>query len=142
MTRSYNTEVLTRIADVATAPAPLVREDVDRSFELPTRLYVATVGAYVAFMIVMAAGFQSREMILPIAICAVYITMAFGVPTLWTRMRPGNPSQAIAWNRFLAQGIDTWTGRMGARDAALQVLILPVLVLLWGVAVAVIAATV
>jgi hypothetical protein len=138
MTRKYDTEALTRIADVAIAPAP--RETIDRTFELPTGLYAATVGAYLAFLGIMAAGFQSRDMILPMAIFTIYIVMAFGVPMLWARMNPANPSRALSWSRFEQEGIETWAGHISAKDAKLQVLILPVLVLLWGVAVVTIAA--
>jgi hypothetical protein len=140
MARHYETERLEQIADVITAPH--VRQETDRTFGLPTRLYAVTVGAYIAFLGVMAAGFQSREMILPMAIFVAYIVMAFGVPALWTRMKPGHPSHALSWSRFTETGIDTWTGRIKASDAVLQVLILPVLILLWGITVVVIAALV
>lgn len=118
---------------------PNIRQDVDRTFELPTRLYVATVGLYLAFLAVMAIGFQTREMILPMAIFVVYIVMAFGVPMMWTRMKPEHGTKAIDWLRFQEQGIITMTGPTKAKDATAQVLILPVLILFWGTATAMIA---
>jgi hypothetical protein len=140
MTVKLSTETIGQIAEIR--DEPLVRQDIDRTFELPTGLYGATVGAYLAFLGVMAAGFQSRDMILPMAIFVIYIAMTFGVPALWARMRPDTAARALGWDRFMQQGVDTWAGRIAAKDAALQVLILPVLILFWGVAVVMIAALV
>lgn len=128
-------------ADVADRVAvPAVAASTDRTFGLPTALYGWTVGAYLAFLGVMAAGFQSRHMILPMVIFVTYIVMAFGVSAMWTRMKPDHQSRALEWSRFERFGIETATGTMRARDAMVQVLILPVLVLFWGVAVVLIAA--
>jgi hypothetical protein len=125
------------VADRVTAPN--IRQDVDRTFELPTRLYVATVGLYFAFLAVMAIGFQTREMILPMAIFVIYIVMAFGVPALWVRMKPHHNSEAIQWIDFQEEGIVTHTGPTRAADAKAQVLVLPVLIFFWGAATATIA---
>jgi hypothetical protein len=126
--------------DVANRVAvPNFRQDVDRTFELPTRLYVATVGLYFAFLAVMAIGFQTREMILPMAIFVIYIVMAFGVPAMWARMKPDNDSQALDWLEFSENGIVTMTGLTRAKDATAQVLVLPVLIFFWGAATATIA---
>ncbi len=122
--------------------APNIRQDVDRTFELPTGLYVATVGLYFTFLAVMAIGFQTREMILPMAVFVIYIVMAFGVPTLWVRMKPTHDSKAIEWLHFREKGIVTNTGATKAKDATAQVLILPALILFWGVGTAMIAAIV
>jgi hypothetical protein len=119
--------------------APTVRHDVDRTFELPTRLYVATVGLYFAFLAVMAIGFQTREMILPMAIFVIYIVMAFGVPALWVRMKPHHRSRAMDSFDYRENGIATHTGHTKAKDATAQVLILPILIFFWGVATVMIA---
>ena len=118
------------------------RDSTDRTFGLPTSLYVVTVGSYLAFLGVMAVGFQSRDMVLPMVIFVAYIVMLFGVPMLWARMKPDNDSRALGWGDFMHHGVDTWTGRTSGAEATLQVLILPVLVLLWGLAVVTIAALV
>jgi hypothetical protein len=118
---------------------PNIRQDIDRSFQLPMRLYGATIGLYLAFLAVMAIGFQTREMILPMAIFVIYIVMAFGVPALWTKMRPENNSKALDWMSFQNDGIVTMTGQTKAWDATAQVLVLPVLIFFWGVATATIA---
>ncbi|MBL0924664.1 MAG: hypothetical protein IBJ12_09405 [Sphingomonadaceae bacterium] len=115
---------------------------VKRSFDLPPVLHALTVGLYFAFLGVMAIAFQDRGLIIPMAIFVVYIVMAFGVPAMWVRMKPGHDGAALAWADFGQSGIDTFTGNMSAKDATGQVLILPLLILGWGLAIAVIAAVV
>jgi hypothetical protein len=137
MSIHYPATEFAAIADHVTAPN--IRQDVDRSFELPTGLYVATVGLYFAFLAIMAIGFQTREMILPMAIFVTYIVMAFGLPALWANMRPQHNSKALSWAKFRNDGIVTMTGPTKAKDATAQVLILPVLILFWGIATVTIA---
>lgn len=112
---------------------------VERSFDLPIAIHAATVGLYLAFLAVMAFAFQDRGLIIPMAIFVIYIVMAFGVPALWVRMKPDHPGRAQTWSDFSRFGVATHTGPMTARDAAGQVLILPVLILGWGISIAVIA---
>jgi hypothetical protein len=69
------------------------------------------------------------------------VVAAFGVPAIWTRLRD-NGSQPQTLGEFETRGIMTNTGRLAPRDAAIQVLILPVLLVCWGIAVVVIAAIV
>lgn len=126
----------------------IVREDirlpvtVDRSFELPKVLYGATVALYLGFLAVLAAGFSSPGLIIPMAIFAFFIVAGFGVPALWTRMRPDNPVAPLDWGRFRREGIATLTGRLTAGEAAAQMLVLPVLIFFWGVTTVIIAALV
>ena len=112
-----------------------------RSFDLPNGLYVATVGLYFAFLAVMAAAFAEPGMIIPMAICVIYLIMAFGVPALWVGMKPDHDGRPMDWNGFVRHGVATHTGHMTARDAAIQVLILPVLIFGWGLGIAAIVAT-
>lgn len=141
MTTIYAPETLARIADIQDASG--VRADVDRSFELPTALYGLTVAAYLGFLAVMSVGLATRELIVPIGICVAYIVMAFGTPMMWARMKPEtNRARAIGWSAFKRLGLETYTGHVAARDAMVQVLILPGVVLAWGVTIVAIAALV
>jgi hypothetical protein len=115
---------------------------VQRSFDLPPVLHAATVGLYFAFLAVMAFAFQDRGLIIPMAIFVIYIVMAFGVPAMWVWMKPEHVDKSLSWADFRRNGINTCTGNMSVKDATGQVLILPVLILGWGVAIAVIAAAV
>ena len=115
---------------------------VDRSFELPTALYIMTALLFLGFMAVTAIGFATRELILPVAVIVLFIVGFFGVPTMWVRMVPESRRAALSWSRFRAEGIATEFGRVTANQAMVQVLILPVLIFLWGIAVVFIAALV
>ncbi len=140
MSIHYTTETFADVGIIRKA-APFETQ-VQRSFDLPVALHAATVGLYFAFLGVMAFAFQDRGLIIPMAIFIIYIVMAFGVPAMWVRMKPDHVSKPLTWNDFSRFGINTYTGNMSAKDATGQVLILPVLILGWGVAIAVIAALV
>lgn len=137
MVERISQQDLARIATITDAPA---RTRVDRSFGLPTGLYVATVAAYMAFIGVMAAALMNPGLVMPMTIFALLVVAGFGVPTLWVRMNPANESRALTFDQFRHRGIDTLTGRLTATEASVQVLILPVLILAWGIACAVIIA--
>lgn len=111
-----------------------------RSFDLPTGLFAATVALYFAFLGVMAATFADKGLAIPMAIFSIYIAMAFGTPAMWVRMKPGHAAKPPTWSRFMSDGVDTLTGRLDGRGAAAQVLMLPVLILGWGLIVAAIVA--
>lgn len=124
--------------------APVLRQPhtVDRSFELPLGLYAGTAAAYFAFLGVMALGFGNPGLILPMAIFVTFIAMFFAVPAMWMRMKPEHPHKLTSWARFQRDGIMTAFGHSTAGAATVQVLILPVLILVWGLAVVTIAALV
>ena len=142
MTTRLDRLMLAQTDELVAAPASALRACTDRGFELPTALYAATIGSYLAFLAIMAIGFQSRDMLLPMVIFTVYIAMVFGVPALWARMQPETATPPMTLGAFWQHGIQTYTGHNQASAAAVQVLLLPVLILLWGVAVVAIAATV
>lgn len=131
--------------DARVVEQPAARQDsvpeVDRSFGMPKALYGATVALYLGFVLVMGSAFAHPEMAIPVAIFAIFIIAGFGVPTIWARLA-GNTSEPATLGEFGVKGIMTHTGRLAPRDAAVQMLILPVLLVVWGLTVAVIAAVV
>ncbi len=124
------------------ADAP-VRHQVekDRNFGLPTALYGTTIACYLGFLLIVGTAFANPVLAIPMAIIVLLIAAFFGVPAIWTRLRD-NVSEPETLGEFETRGIMTNTGRLTARDATTQVLILPVLLVCWGLAVAVIAAIV
>jgi hypothetical protein len=130
---------LTRIANIGAAPE-ITR--VDRNFGLPTGLYALTVGSYLAFFAIMSAAFLTGELAIPMVIFVLYVVMAFGLCAQWTRMKPENRSAPLTWGQFANRGIVTHTGRLTAGQASAQVLIMPALIVVWGLSVAIIAAVV
>ena len=131
-------------ARIVAAPtdAPVRHQvEADRNFGLPSALYGATVAGYLGFLLVVGSAFANPVLAIPMAIFVVFIVAGFGVPAIWTRLA-GNASEPQTLGEFGARGIMTHTGPLAARDATIQVLILPVLLVVWGLAVAVIAAVV
>jgi hypothetical protein len=103
------------------------------------RLIVAAYAALIAAFALAAAG--SPESIFMISISALFVVMFFTVPRLMLGVEPkgaGHPS----FSRFLASGMDTFTGHSTGRAALVQILIVPVsltgAVLAMGVAAAII----
>ncbi|KPP93362.1 hypothetical protein [Erythrobacter sp. HL-111] len=129
-----------RIVDApAQVPAPVPARD--RSFGLPGALYGVTAACYLGFVGVTAMAFANPALAIPMTMIALFVVAAFGVPAIWTRMK-GNDGRPLSLGQFGRFGIVTHTGACAPRDAAVQVLLLPVLVFFWGLAAATIAALV
>ena len=137
MAEHISQQELTRVATVTTAPA---RTRVDRNFGLPSGLYAWTVGLYLAFIGLMTLLFSNPELAIPLVVIASFVAFAFGVAGICTKMSPDNGTSPMTWGQLSSRGIQTLSGRLTAGEAAAQVLILPVLILCWGVAIAVIVA--
>ncbi len=129
-------------ARVVDLPAPVRHQvEADRNFGLPSGLYGATIACYLGFLVIVGSAFANPVLAIPMAIIVVLIAAGFGVPAIWTRLK-GNVSAPETLGEFETRGIMTNTGRLSAGEATIQVLILPVLLVAWGLAVAVIAAIV
>lgn len=115
--------------------------EADRQFGLPAAMYGAMVGCYMGFLAIAAVTFGNAALAIPLVIFAVSIVAGFGVPALWTQLKD-NPGTAPTMSEFARQGVMTNTGRLSAKDAAIQILTLPVLVVVWGAVAFVIAALV
>ena len=109
----------------------------DRNFGLPPVFHLVTAGLYLGFIGVMALSMGNGELAIPLVICAITIFMGFSVPACWALMKPDENGPPPAWRDFVRNGIETQYGKLAARDAALQVLILPVLIFAWGVTVSI-----
>lgn len=122
--------------------APRKRREVDRTFELPKGLYAATVSLYLGFLAVMATGLATPGLIIPMAIFTVFVIAAFGLPAIWTKIAPEPAVKQMSFGALRREGIATLTGRLPARDAAIQMLILPIIIFCWGLVTVTIAALV
>ncbi len=143
MSKHLTRELMADHANVV--PVPSIQEvrqpvQVDRSFEMPTGLYMTAAACYAGFLVILVTAFASPGLIIPMAIFMVFLTGFFGVPAAWTRMEPESAKRPMAWNQFRSRGISTLTGRLSAGEATVQMLILPALVVIWALAVATIAA--
>jgi hypothetical protein len=142
MVERLSRQIIAEQAIIHEAPALRLPHTVDRNFELPAGLFVAMAGLFFAAVGVMAFGFAAPAMIIPTAIIVVFIAMFFGTAAMWMKMKPEHSQRLTPWSRFRQQGIMTAYGRSTAWGATVQVLILPVLILFWGIAVVTIAAVV
>jgi hypothetical protein len=124
------------------AIAPAIAHVVDRNFELPRGLYIATVACYLAFLAITALAFSTPGLIIPMVMFTFIIVVGFGIPAIWTKLSPDAPAKAKSWAKFQRDGITSLTGHNTAGAATVQVLILPVLIVVWGLAVVTIAALV
>lgn len=113
---------------------------VDRCFQMPRSIYSITVALYLGFFVVTGIGFASPGLIIPMAIFVVFVVAGFGLPAIWTRLAPDSGQRSLTDEQFRLGGITTATGPISARDAMVQVLILPALMFWWGLVVVAIAA--
>lgn len=144
MSRRIHLKHLTARKELVAAPVPpLQRACDDRTFELPPVLHVATALLYLGFVTVLCTSLATPGLTIPHAVFVFFIIAYFAVPGLWARMKPEeNESRALSWDEFMARGIKTATGHASGQEAAVQVIMLPAFILLWAVAVAIIAALV
>ena len=116
-----------------------IRQDVDRTFEMPSVLYGATVALYLGFIAVLGIGLATPGLALPMAIFAIFIVGLFGAPALWLGLGREPEARAKSFGQLMRNGIATNTGLLKGRDAAIQMMILPVLIVVWAFTVLVIA---
>ena len=108
-----------------------IRQDVDRTFAL-----------YLGFIAILGVGLSTPELAIPMAIFAIFIVGLFGAPALWLGLGRKPEAKAKSFGELMRGGIQTHTGFLKGRDAVAQMMVLPVLIVLWGCTVLVIAGVV
>lgn len=121
------------------APAIAALARAEHVFGLHPALHVATFAGFFAYLGIMWAAFAHAELVLPFAIFVVFLAAAFIVPASWAKVAP---AKGPSWQEFLRDGVVCATGPLAAGPAMVQVLIMPAMLLVWGVAIAIIAASV
>lgn len=139
MSARQKSAVLVSRDEIVAPPSP--RSCEDRTFELPPALHVATALLFLGFVSVLAFAFRSPAMAVPFSIFVLFIIAFFAVPAMWTRMKPEeNGSRPLRWSELGNKGIETAHGKAGGREATILVLLLPIVIMGWAIAVAIIAA--
>ena len=124
-------------AKPAPQPAGLTNTPAEHVFGLPPVLHGALFGGFLVYLAIMWAAFGEAQLAIPFVIFVVFIVASFVVPAMWTSVAPGaQPKQDWAW--FREHGIVCATGHMGAGAAVVHVMLLPAMIILWGLSVAVI----
>jgi hypothetical protein len=121
--------------------APNQRSCQDHSFELPTGLYVAMAALFVGFLAVLAVGLPTPGIAIPMAINFIFLAAFFGIPAIFVQST-NDDSRAKSWTRFMDKGVETATGHSSGKEAAVLMLLLPVFIFCWSVAIVAIAAIV
>ena len=143
MSARHQSAVLLQRDEIVAAPTPTARACDDHSFEFPTRIYGAMIALFFGFLAVMAVGFAEPAMIIPMGINFFFLTAFFAVPVIFVTASPDDVGpRALRWSDFMRNGVETATGRTSGREAVVLALILPFLVLCWGIVVTIIAAVV
>lgn len=142
LSRQLIAEQATVHAEMPVVGAPRHQVDVDRNFGLPTGLYMTTVALFLAYLGVMAFGFGNPHLILPMAIFVLFVVAAFGVPALWAGMKPDHADKPLSWSRLMSEGIGTPHGTCSGGEASALVLLMPMVILGWGIGTVTIAALV
>jgi hypothetical protein len=95
--------------------------------DVPPAVGKLLVGVYAAMIgIFMATLGGSREAAFMITISAAYVAIYCAVPWIFFRVEK-DPSRRPSMSKFMARGLDTWTGHASGRDALVQMLIVPVM---------------
>ena len=132
--------VLATSGQIVAPPPRAPRCCEDRNFGLPPALLLGVFGLFLAYLGVMSVGFMEPSLVLPMVINFIFVTAFAFVPAKWATMKPAKRDRAMRWAEFREHGILCATGHSSAAEAATPVLLLPALILLWGIAVVTIAA--
>lgn len=140
MTTRQKSDLL--IARDEVVAAPVARACNDQTFELPGGLYAAMITMFAGFIAVLALSFRGGHMAVGYGVIFALLAAYFAIPTIFPRMAADSRRKALSWTMFRYRGIQTATERSSATEATVLVLLLPSLILCFGIAVATIAALV
>ena len=127
--------------EVVAPPVLEPRACEDHNFELPTAIYAVMGLCFAGFIAVLASAFRSG-MGVSYGVLAAFLVAFFAVPIIFVKTSPEESSKALSWRRFRQRGLVTATGRTPASEATVLVLMLPVFVLCFAIAVTIVAAVV
>jgi hypothetical protein len=114
----------------------------DYTFELPPALHLATAALFLGFVGVLSLAFANPGMAVPFGVFVAFIAAFFAVPAIIVRNAPQGSARARQWAEFMERGIAVEHGRCSGREALVLVLLLPVFIFGWALAIATIAALV
>jgi hypothetical protein len=112
-----------------------------RVFDLHPALHAIVFGGFAVWLTIMWLAFADAELAIPFVIFAIFLSASFAVPAMWARIA-GTAGGKDGWQAFMRRGIDCATGHLTGPEAVAQVVIMPAMLVLWGVSVAIIHALV
>ncbi len=107
--------------------------------DVPAAVGGLLVTAYTILIAIFAVTMMhSKEALLALAICSVFLTMYFSVPGIFLAVEPGRKDRP-SFDHFLTKGLETYTGHCSGRNALVQMLLVPVALTICAFAMGVIA---
>lgn len=106
-------------------------------FDLHPALHIGVFAGFFAYLGIMWAAFGEKGLVIPFAIFAVFLAGAFIVPAWWARVAPGE-GRAPSFADFMRDGVVCATGHQTAGAALVQVLIMPAMLIGWGLFLAIV----
>ena len=128
-------------AEAALVAPPVQRACDDHSFELPAGLYAAMAALLFGFLAVLAVGLADPGLVVPMGINFAFLSAFFAVPAIFVRTA-NDGRRSLSWSQFMARGVQTATGHSSGKEAAVLILMLPVLIFCWAIAIVVIWAAI
>ncbi|MFL9840679.1 hypothetical protein ABS767_06895 [Sphingomonas sp. ST-64] len=122
-------------AQAFAAARPLRRNRGEHVFDLHPSLHIGVFAGFFAYLGIMWAAFGEKGLAIPFVIFAVFLAAAFAVPAWWARVAPGE-GRAPSFAEFMEEGLPTETGPLAAGGVIVQVMIMPVMLMVWGLIVA------
>ncbi len=109
------------------------REGERRGFQIPASFWWVMVGCYAVFIAaLLAATGSSAHAVFMIVISTVYVVMFFGATRLLTREGPAQPRSPLARP---GGSLPTLYGLLRRREVAAQMLVVPLAIAFFGVAI-------
>ena len=122
----HSPAALAEKAHIVSAPR---RNRGERVFDLHPAVHFMVIGAWFAFVAILAAAFMGPDLIVPTGIFIVGVAALFVTPGLWARVVPDDGLRKQSWAEFMEEGMECITGRLTAGQAMAQILTLPALLL-------------
>jgi hypothetical protein len=110
-----------------------------RLFELSSAVWITMIGSYVVFLLALLGATGGASATFAIAISAFYVAMFFGTARALLRQGPAQPDSPLQRTGAVLQ---TAFGPLTRSEVYGQVLVVPVAVAFFGIAIAIISATV
>lgn len=115
------------------------RQPESRTFELPADIWAAMVACYGVFLLALLGATGGARVVLAFVVAGVYVGMFFGTARVMTRQGPAQADSPLDRAGGMLQ---TAYGPVSRADAYGQVLLVPVTVALFAIAVSLISAIV
>ena len=114
---------------IVAAPAAARPNRGTRPFDLHPAVHLMVIGAWTAFVGILALAFMGPDLVVPAGIILVSVIALFLVPGSWGRLAPDDGVRKQSWAEFLEEGMECITGKLTCGQAMAQILTLPVLLL-------------